>query len=372
MIDSRRSTVQSTRRSDESTRRSESPGFSRITRPTTQVDKSKLPATREPQDLYTFGYGGQGALGNGAFRDEISPYLVSSLRAHGGVLLLSCGFDHTVAVTGDLRARAWGRAQEGQLGIHPGESEDVLESPRGGSCVLMPTLTGICEGETPALVQAVSGGGMHTLMMTLPQSSRDEPVVFAVGRGCEGQLGAGPQSLAHALHAAAQIDLPTELPPALISAGGLHSAALSSHGHVFMWGDGGCGQLGLPPRRIPRAAPPARGSHTVVAAGPGDMAATGAVEMEAIPPIAVSVPHLLPSMSFEGRADLERPERITVSAEEEGGRTFVVRGRRHPLLQASTNAYMHIAPHAAAAAAVAPCPVPFTSLPHRCTCRCHQ
>ena len=30
----------------------------------------------------------------------------------------------------------------------------------------------------------------------------------------------------------------------LIAAGGLHSAALSSHGHVFVWGDNGRGQLG--------------------------------------------------------------------------------------------------------------------------------
>lgn len=56
---------------------------------------------REPRDLYCFGFGGQGALGNRAYRDELSPYLVSSLRAAGGVLLVSCGFDHTVAVCGD-------------------------------------------------------------------------------------------------------------------------------------------------------------------------------------------------------------------------------------------------------------------------------
>ena len=95
--------------------------------------QARAKGTREPHDLYTFGHGGQGALGNGAFRDEALPYFVSSLREHGGVLLVACGFDHTVAVTGDLRARAWGRANEGQCGVEEAaSSSSMLESPRGG------------------------------------------------------------------------------------------------------------------------------------------------------------------------------------------------------------------------------------------------
>ena len=52
---------------------------------------------REPYELWTWGFGGHGALGNQAFRDELLPFLVSSLRAHGGTLLVACGHDHTVA-----------------------------------------------------------------------------------------------------------------------------------------------------------------------------------------------------------------------------------------------------------------------------------
>mgnify|MGYP003735049271 CR=1 FL=1 len=37
------------------------------------------PTTRRPHDLYCWGYGGQGAVGNRAFRDELAPYLVSRL-----------------------------------------------------------------------------------------------------------------------------------------------------------------------------------------------------------------------------------------------------------------------------------------------------
>ena len=41
---------------------------------------------REAFDVYTWGHGGQGALGNSAFRDELEPYLVSGLRANGGTM----------------------------------------------------------------------------------------------------------------------------------------------------------------------------------------------------------------------------------------------------------------------------------------------
>ena len=49
-------------------------------------------------DVWSWGFGGRGALGNRAFRDEIAPYLVSELRGHGGTLLVTCGLDHTIAV----------------------------------------------------------------------------------------------------------------------------------------------------------------------------------------------------------------------------------------------------------------------------------
>ena len=110
---------------------------------------------REPYELWTWGFGGHGALGNQAFRDELLPFLVSSLRAHGGTLLVACGHDHTVAVTGDLKARGWGRAQEGQRGVGAAEQ---LESPRGVSSVVAPALMSMCRGETAVSVQAIAAG----------------------------------------------------------------------------------------------------------------------------------------------------------------------------------------------------------------------
>lgn len=354
--------VADSRRSEKTTDSRRSGGESKSAR--AKPEKTKLPkppATREPHDVYTWGFGGQGALGNGAFRDELSPYLVSALRKHGGTLLVSCGFDHTVAVTGDLRARGWGRAHEGQLGLHPSAAAHIEASPRGGGCVLTPVVAGLCEGEGAAAIQAVSCGGMHTVLMTMPRASRDEPALFAIGRGREGQLGLGPGALCdaspicdHALY------LPGELPPVAVSAGGLHSAALSSHGHVFVWGDNGRGQLGLPaflaapPEPNELAGAGAGGYGLGASVGGGGFGFGGGVRgfgggvggggkagrlqgvADTPPPPAVSVPHLLASSAFEGRAVLEAKVPMLISAAELGGRSFMVRGRRHTPLRVAS------------------------------------
>ena len=309
---------------------------------------------RNPCDLYTWGFGGQGALGNASFRDELDPFCVYSLREYGGSILVACGFDHTIAITSDLCARAWGRAAEGQLGIPA-----TLESPRGGGCVLEPTPVGLCEGESPAAIQAVACGGMHTLLMTVPRSVYDDPVIFSCGRGAEGQLGTGRKNLVAVATDAAALELPTALPPVVVAAGGLHSAALSSHGHVFMWGDAACGQLGLP---RPEASPPTAAQPSVqdsccTASSSSSSSAAAALRMALQPAssqlnapitstssssissgtaLSVSMPHLLPSTAFEGRAAMEARKPITVSAAEEGGREFVVLGRKAPPLQVSS------------------------------------
>ena len=373
VADSRRS-EKTTGRSEKTTDSRRSGGESKSVRAKPEKTKlPKLPATREPHDVYTWGFGGQGALGNGAFRDELSPYLVSALRKHGGTLLISCGFDHTVAVTGDLRARGWGRAHEGQLGLHPSAAAHIEASPRGGGCVLTPVVAGLCEGEGAAAIQAVSCGGMHTVLMTMPRTSRDEPALFAVGRGREGQLGLGPGALCdaspicgHALY------LPGELPPVTVSAGGLHSAALSSHGHVFVWGDNGRGQLGLPaflaappePNELAGAGAGGLGLGLGLGAGVGGVGGVGggcgvggggfgfgggvrgfgggkAGRLQGAadtppPPPAVSVPHLLASSAFEGRAELEAKVQMLISAADVGGRSFMVRGRRHTPLRVAS------------------------------------
>ena len=104
------------------------------------------------------------------------------------------------------RLAGWGRAQEGQLGIGPGATEgaEMMESPRGGQCVLRPTLVGLCDGESSTTIQGVAAGGMHTLLLTMPHSASEDAALFSMGRGSDGQLGAGPAHLAPRLGVACQ------------------------------------------------------------------------------------------------------------------------------------------------------------------------
>ena len=241
--------------------------------------------------MYCWGFGGLGQLGNEAFRDEVQPYLVLKLRGYGGTLLVSCGFDHTCVVSGDLRARGWGRAQEGQLGVPP---EECVESPAGVAAALEPSLPHFCRGEKPVSVQAISAGGMHAALLSLPRTTHDEPRVYTMGRSLEGQLGrdTAPEAAAEAAATAqrlgtgsaaveqesfraalkrrekleksvaqSHLQLPPKRVPVLVACGGLHSALVTEHGQLYTWGHSGHGQTGqstreviATPRRLPSTA----------------------------------------------------------------------------------------------------------------------
>ena len=246
---------------------------------------------KEAHDLYCWGFGGLGQLGNNAFRDEVQPFLVLKLRGYGGTLFVSCGFDHTFVVNGDLRARGWGRAQEGQLGVLP---EECVESPAGVAAALEPSQPHVCRGEKPVSVQAISAGGMHSALLTLPRATHEEPRVYTMGRSVEGQLGRhtapeaaaaaaaalrlGTQSVAAVGNenfraalkrrdmqekqaASSHLQLPPKRLPILVACGGLHSALLTEHGQLYTWGHSGHGQTGqstrdpvAAPRRLPSVA----------------------------------------------------------------------------------------------------------------------
>ena len=105
--------------------------------------------------------------------------------------------------------------------------------------------------------------------------------------------------------------MPTTLSPILVACGGLHSAAVTEHGHLYTWGHASKGQTGQ------------RTGHPVLA------------------------PKLLPSAAWEGRAEKERRVRIEVSAADEltheggRGRRFVVVGKRFAPLQVHTPPSYH-------------------------------
>lgn len=60
--------------------------------------ESHSAAISEKRQLFTWGHGGYGRLGHGTDEKEIAPRVVEALR-HLKALTVSCGFNHTLAVT---------------------------------------------------------------------------------------------------------------------------------------------------------------------------------------------------------------------------------------------------------------------------------
>lgn len=195
--------------------------------------KAEEEVVRESYDLYSWGYGGCGALGNKYFRDEVHPWLVLQMRAHGGTLVVDCGFDHTVVVNGDLKARGFGRAQEGQLDV---PIEACTENPSGVHAVLVPTPPAICRGEKPLSVQSIAAGGMHTACVTVPRVAHDSVTTYFYGRSSEGQLGVADPAAREVEGRPPSVKLPPNRMPMLVGCGGLHSALVTEHGHLYTWG----------------------------------------------------------------------------------------------------------------------------------------
>eukprot|EP00753_Platysulcus_tardus_P014914 PLAT4628.1.p1 GENE.PLAT4628.1~~PLAT4628.1.p1 ORF type:complete len:415 (+),score=138.13 PLAT4628.1:196-1440(+) len=195
--------------------------------------------------VFAFGFGAHGQLGlGGQLRDCTVPHELPAEEWDGeAVVGVSAGGSHSAAVTASGRLFCWGRSDNGRLGTgddiarRPGEDYDFAGATRALHVSEM-------DG---AAVTAVSCGGFHTLALT------DARELYAWGGGRHGELGIGEEL---------ESWLPYPLPllageVTAVSAGGLHSAALTADGGVYTWGWGGHGALGhgdesreLIPRRV--------------------------------------------------------------------------------------------------------------------------
>ena len=136
-----------------------------------------------------------------------------------GVIAISAGMQHTVALTGDGRVWAWGLNQSGQLG-------DGTIAPSGGSRDTPRVVAGLDD------VVAIAAGWEHTLAL------RRDGTVWAWGYNADGSLGDGTTV--------------TRGTPAMVSglagivriSAGTYSAAVRNDGSVWVWGANGYGQLG--------------------------------------------------------------------------------------------------------------------------------
>ncbi|XP_060689029.1 X-linked retinitis pigmentosa GTPase regulator-like isoform X2 [Hemiscyllium ocellatum] len=117
------------------------------------------------EEVYAFGFGQFGQLGHGTFIFESSlPKVVEQLKKKN-VRFISCGENHTAAVTSNGLLYTFGDGRHGKLGL--GEENFTNQ--------FKPTL---CSRFLKFMVQSVACGGCHTLVLATPRPKGSENVMI--------------------------------------------------------------------------------------------------------------------------------------------------------------------------------------------------
>ena len=182
-------------------------------------------AVAEDGVLFSFGGNNHGNLGTGDTDNRWAPKIINV--PNSPVRQVAAGDYHTGIVTeaGDLFMCGWGMF--GQLGLGDHVHDRML-----------PTLVdrALFDGEA---VLMVACSRVHTVVVT------ENGGVFTFGRGEFGVLGHGNDE--------DNLLVPRRIPAerfngeliVMVAVGSEHTVALSEVGHVFTWGEGWSGQLGL-------------------------------------------------------------------------------------------------------------------------------
>jgi alpha-tubulin suppressor-like RCC1 family protein len=154
-----------------------------------------------------------GQLGDGTENDSDVPVAVSGLSE---VVAVAAGRDHSLALLSDGSVMAWGSNGNGQLGNGTETKSTVPVAVSG--------LSG---------VRAIAAGGGFSLALL------SDGTVMAWGNNGNGQLGNGSETSSNVPVAVSGLS-----GASAISAGSLHGVALLSDGTAMAWGDSSAGQLG--------------------------------------------------------------------------------------------------------------------------------
>ncbi|XP_027731385.1 X-linked retinitis pigmentosa GTPase regulator isoform X3 [Vombatus ursinus] len=175
-------------------------------------------ALTEDGDLFMWGDNSEGQIG---LADESNVCVPCQVVIGKPISWISCGYYHSAFVTkGELYT--FGEPENGKLGLSP----EQLKNHRIPQLVL-----GI-----PGKVNQVACGGGHTVVLT-------EEEVYTFGLGQFGQLGLGtfifetsqPKVIKHLQNQKIRY----------IACGENHTALISDTGHMYTFGDGRHGKLGL-------------------------------------------------------------------------------------------------------------------------------
>ncbi|KAI3719130.1 hypothetical protein L6452_20024 [Arctium lappa] len=175
--------------------------------------------------VFSWGYGGFGALGHSVYTRELSPKRVEG-SWEGQITQIATSGTHTAAITEAGQLYTWGRDEgEGRLGLGPSRGPNEV----GGLSIPSKVKA------LPVPVVSVACGGFFTTVIT------NDGQLWNWGANSNNELGRGnrvggwkPQPIPglEGVHIVQ------------ITSGGYHSLALTDEGRVLSWGYGGHGQLG--------------------------------------------------------------------------------------------------------------------------------
>ena len=141
------------------------------------VGSSHASAVSKGGDCYVWGYGKCGALGLGNFKNQKIPAVVTGFGDTDQIKYVSCGENHTCALTMKGEVYAWGHVSDGRLGLGARERVGVPEDEK----IFFPGPS-LLTGLQSEFVTQVSCGTQHVLAITLTQ-------IFSWGSGAGGRLG---------------------------------------------------------------------------------------------------------------------------------------------------------------------------------------
>ena len=198
--------------------------------------------------LWSWGYGAEGRLGHGDEEDQRQPKKIEAFAGQR-VVAVSAGDMHTLALAADGAVCSWGWGLGGKLG-HGDEQSQLLPKK--------------IEAFAGRRVVAVSAGEYHSLAIAA------DGAFWSWGDGLRGKLGHGDQQ---------SQPLPKKIEAfagrrvVAVSAGQYHNMAITADGALWSWGGGAVGRLGhgdtqiqLLPKKIEALA-----GRRVVAVSAGDL-----------------------------------------------------------------------------------------------------
>ncbi|XP_015239379.1 PREDICTED: serine/threonine-protein kinase Nek8 [Cyprinodon variegatus] len=209
--------------------------------------------------IMTFGSGSNGCLGHGNFNDVTQPKIVEALLGYE-LVQVSCGASHVLAVTNEREVFAWGRGDNGRLGLG---TQDTHNCPQQ-----------VCLPAEFEAQKVVCGVDCSMIIST-------QCCILACGSNRFNKLGLDKITAGEESNPSNQVEevhsfTPVQSAPlnsdriVYVDIGTAHSVAVTEEGQCYTFGSNQHGQMGCSSRRSSRVPYLVPGLKDIASAACGD------------------------------------------------------------------------------------------------------